>query len=277
MLGADEGPDPGVAVNGATKLKEREGPPAWSGPYSSANVLAGDQPGVRSRGHPGHLAGGRRPTRSSQDQGRRPDQPDGAPGCRPGACAGGADGPASCGRREGQDSVDRRRSTAPTASNLAEVVRRRVGEAGREDRRHRPRTGTRATTRPEVKKLTAKRPDAYVFFDNPGTFGRMVTQLIGPSKTWKANKTWARTRLADPAFDRATRRCSACAASPPGAPDDTTGRQGLRPALHQATKGEGRRVRPSTPRRSTLTSSATSAPSRPARRTAARLRTSYER
>jgi branched-chain amino acid transport system substrate-binding protein len=89
---------------------------------------------------------------------------------------------------------------------------------------------------PEVKKLTDKKPDAYVIFDNTSTFGRILGQLAAV-KGWSANRTFASDALADPVLT-VNSTLFGMRGVAPGAPDDSPAGKAFDAAFKKQTKGK---------------------------------------
>jgi ABC-type branched-subunit amino acid transport system substrate-binding protein len=231
MLSADEGPDPGVTVNSATKLREDKAS-CIVGPYSSANALVatnqvfvpGDIPIISpaasadpiSRVKDGDLIN--RTVLPDADQG-------------PSLAAymdkelKGAKGKTvSVGSFDSIYGTNLLKAFVDSWKKLGGKV---AGTTAWRDK---------SDYTKDVKKLTGKKPDAYVFFDNTSTFGRIVTQL-GAIKTWKAKKTFASDALADPVLT-VNPTMYGMRGIAPGSPDDTPAGKAFDAAFAKATKGK---------------------------------------
>ena len=160
---------------------------------------------------------------------------------------------------KGQDRVDRR-VREHLRQEPREVVHQGVARAGRAGECDGPVRGQeQLPARRET--LTARKPDAYVFFDGPGTFGRLTLNLIA-TKRWKATKMWTTDELASPNL---ALQLAASGVARRGAGRAGHGHlgPGLRPPLEKARPRP--RARATTPRRSTRSSCATWPPLAPGR------------
>jgi branched-chain amino acid transport system substrate-binding protein len=231
-LREDEGPDPGTTVNSATKLKNKKAT-CVVGPYSPSNALvATHQVFVRADIPIISPAASADPISNVRDGDliNRTVLPDAAQG--PSLAAfmdreldGGAKGKTvSIGAYDSTYGVNLLKGFADSWKKLGGRIASTTTWTDKSD------------YTPEVQKLTSKRPDAYVFFDNPATFGRIVSQLNGV-KGWSANKTFAADGLADPPLTTNPALFGLRGVAP-GAPDDTPAAKAFDAAFEKQTKGK---------------------------------------
>ena len=231
MINTDEGPDPGVTVNSASKLKDDK-VSCVVGPYSSANALvATNQVFVPADIPIISPAASADPISKVRDGDliNRTVLPDADQGPSLAAFMDrelhGAKGKtASVGSFDSIYGTNLLKSFVDSWKKLGGKI---AGTTAWKDK---------SDYTKEVKKLTAKKPDAYVFFDNSSTFGRVVTQLI-PVKTWKANKTFGADALADPVFT-VNPTMFGMRGIAPGSPDDTPAGKAFDTAFTKSTKGK---------------------------------------
>ena len=232
LVREDEGPDPGTTASAATKLKDEKAT-CVVGPYSSSNVLVATKQVLVPADIPViSPAASADPISRIRDADliNRTVLPDADQGPSLAALL---DRELKGGAKENAVSVGAYDSFYGTnlLKNFVDSWKKLGGRVA-------------ATTAwkdksdytAEVKKLTGKRPDAYVIFDNLSTFGRMVAQLNGVGN-WKPTRTWATDALAEPGLTTNPAMFGLRGVAP-GAPDDTPAGKAFDQAYKKFTKGK---------------------------------------